>query len=144
MCAALGAALLLTAAAPAWADVAVTDDGRTALIDCDGGAVSVSGHGNRLVFRGDCASLSVDGADNVVEIDIPSDGSIRVGGTGNHVLFAPVHPAPAMQIEGPGNVVESGALGPASAALAPDLPAAPPDPASIPPPETAAGKKAAQ
>jgi hypothetical protein len=125
---------------PAYAQPVVNGGGRTEMLDCAGGDAQVNGDANRLVFHGDCRNLRVNGASNIVEIDLTPGGSIVVAGAGNQVLYTPIEPGPSVSEQGVGNVVQAGTHGAASAALAPEVPPAPlPPPTMTPPPPPGAG-----
>ena len=130
----------MAAVAPARASVTVNGSDRTELIDCNGADAVVNGAGNRLVFHGACRSLLINGASNVVEIDLLPGGAVTVAGSDNQVLYTPIVPGPVVSSQGEGNVIDAGNVGagPASAALAPEVPEQPPAPAVIPPAQTGA------
>jgi hypothetical protein len=129
-----------TPSLPAHAQPVVNGGGRTEMLDCAGGEAQVNGDANRVVLHGDCRSLQVNGASNIVEIDLVPGGTITVTGAGNQVLYAPIDPGPSISTQGSANVVQAGTNGAASAALAPEIPPAPPPPPTMtPPPPSGAG-----
>jgi hypothetical protein len=126
---ALFGALTLTALLatnPSWADASVDGSRRTEMLDCVGADAVVNGDSNRLVFHGNCHSLRINGAGNVVQIDLTPGGQVSVVGDGNHVLYTPIVPGPLIASQGNGNQVAQGDA--SSLAMTPALPDAPPAP----------------
>jgi len=123
----VSAATCLLASAPAWADAAVDGSRRTEMLDCVGADAIVNGDSNRLVFHGNCRSLRVNGAGNVVQIELTPGGSVGVVGDDNHILYTPIVPGPVIAAQGNGNEVGQGTGG-SLALTAPALPDAPPPP----------------
>lgn len=127
---ALFSALTLTAlisATAAKADASVDGSRRTEILDCIGADAVVNGDSNRLVFHGNCHSLRINGAGNVVQIDLAPGGAVNVVGDGNHVLYTPIVPGPQIASQGNGNDVAQGTGG-SLALTTPTLPDAPPPP----------------
>jgi len=72
--------------------------GTEADIDCgDGRALDISGSNNTLTVSGNCAQVSITGADNRVRLDKVTD-SLEVGGLNNSVVY----------LDGDPDVVNSG------------------------------------
>jgi hypothetical protein len=122
----LTAAACVLAAVPAWADAAVNGSRRTEMLDCVGADAVVNGDSNRLVFQGNCRSLRINGAGNVVQVDLTPGGTVNVIGDGNHVIYQPIDPGPLVDSQGNGDQIAPGSVG--DLAMTPALPDAPPPP----------------
>jgi Protein of unknown function (DUF3060) len=55
--------------------------------NCGNGTARVSGNRNRVALRGPCATLDLNGSDNEVAVEMAANGSIRVLGDGNTIMW---------------------------------------------------------
>jgi hypothetical protein len=67
-------------------EIAVNDNMQNHTFDCRGRSVSVGGNYNKVILRGECGSLTVDGTGNDVKLE--SVGAITTMGNNNNVTWA--------------------------------------------------------
>jgi hypothetical protein len=78
-------------------------------LDCEGGAAHIQGAGNRLTIVGRCSSLTIEGADNQVRVDLAPGAQVRVQGAGNRVSWTMGgNGRPRVSIQGADNSVQRG------------------------------------
>jgi hypothetical protein len=106
-CTLLGAALLAGGiAVPATAQTAFEGAGQESRIDCDGGEAHITGASNRITVDGPCRLLSVEGAGNIVSVDLAEKAAIRVVGSSNRITWrAPGQARPRVSSTGAGNSI---------------------------------------
>ena len=66
---------------------AVNGVDQTLTIDCEGRPAAVSGSDNRIIFVGDCPSLTLNGVDNEVTISLRAGAPLKVSGVDNVVTW---------------------------------------------------------
>ncbi len=69
-------------------------DGVTDALDCTGRNVMIEGNGASYTLRGGCRSVTVQGRDNTVEVELEPGGRIAIAGDGDTVRYAPTQPGP--------------------------------------------------
>ncbi|USU07508.1 DUF3060 domain-containing protein [Sphingomonadaceae bacterium OTU29MARTA1] len=78
--------------------------GQASEIDCDGGEAQINGASNTITVNGPCTLLSVQGAGNIVTVDLAAKSTIRVVGSGNRITWqAPEKVRPRVSITGADN-----------------------------------------
>ncbi len=78
-------ALLMIAASPASAQVAVSQSNLKKSFDCGGKEATIVGSQNELTLTGECPALTVKGSQNTISVE--AVGTIRVVGTMNKVTW---------------------------------------------------------
>lgn len=73
--------------ARAQAQAIFTGNGAATSLDCFGGQALIRGSGNRLSISGACRSLTINGSDNTVAINLAAGSPVHVTGSGNRVLY---------------------------------------------------------
>ena len=95
---------LLALAAPAFAQASFEGAGEQGELDCSGGTATISGASNRMTVTGGCKQLVVEGADNVVRVELASKGVIRIVGASNQVQWTTPDGSKAqLRVTGAGN-----------------------------------------
>ena len=100
------AALFATAnwAQAAAAQAVFQGAGQQSQIDCDGGEAHIEGAGNTIVVGGPRTLLSVQGASNIVTVDLAATSTIRVVGSSNRITWrAPGKARPRVSSTGADN-----------------------------------------
>lgn len=99
--------LLLSAAllgAPLAAQTQHEGAGGGGTIDCGGDTATITGASNRMTVTGRCKALVIEGAGNVVQVDLAPKGTIRITGASNTVTWrAPDGSRPRLVVAGAGN-----------------------------------------
>lgn len=103
---AFATALMVIAPGAARAQADFTGAGEESELDCGGGAATITGAENRLQISGGCTTLSVQGAGNVISVDMAAKSAIHVTGAGNEIRWiAPGQAKPRLHIVGAGNKI---------------------------------------
>ncbi|KQN93804.1 hypothetical protein ASE95_02500 [Sphingomonas sp. Leaf231] len=80
--------------------------GQESRLDCDGGEAHITGASNRITVDGPCELLSVEGAGNIVSVDLSAKSAIRVVGSSNRITWrAPEKARPRISSTGAGNSI---------------------------------------
>ncbi len=80
--------------------------GETSELDCDGGAAAISGASNTMRITGGCTQLVIEGAGNRVEVDLASNGVVRITGASNQIAWTTPDGSKArVSVTGAGNRV---------------------------------------
>jgi hypothetical protein len=104
-------AIAMLCSAATWAPAATAQAvfqgaGQHAELDCDGGEAHIEGASNTIAVGGPCMLLSVQGAGNVVTVDLAATSTIRVVGSGNRIVWrAPGKARPRVVSTGAGNSI---------------------------------------
>ncbi len=115
-------------AASAAPGVVVRAEAQTKHAQCGAGPALIEGNRNTIVLTGACSSLLLRGSANVVTVALQAGAPVRLEGSGNKVAFqAPAGGAPAVQLLGAGNSVDTSPVLPEPVAAP-----APPPPAAAP------------
>ena len=78
--------------------------GQNGTHDCHGGPAVIEGAGNTVRFTGACSGLRIEGASNIVTIDLAPGAVIRVEGASNEVSWSmPGNNRPRQSVEGAAN-----------------------------------------
>lgn len=78
--------------------------GQTGTRDCEGGPAVVEGASNTVRFTGACSGLRIEGASNIITIDLAPGAIIRVTGASNEVRWSmPGNARPRQVVEGAAN-----------------------------------------
>jgi hypothetical protein len=92
--------------APATAQTHFEGAGQESSIECDGGEAHITGASNRITVDGPCRLLSVEGAGNIVSVDLAEKAAIRVVGSSNRITWrAPGRAQPRISSTGAGNSI---------------------------------------
>ncbi len=116
------ALLVAPAAAQTPPGAVVQAEAQTQRLSCGGGDARIEGNHNTVVLTGPCRSLLLKGVANTVSIALQPGASVRVEGSENRISFQTTGAAPAVQILGPDNSVDPGAMPPAPKAETPSAP----------------------
>jgi hypothetical protein len=74
--------------------------------DCAGGPARIEGAGNEVTFTGVCSSLTIEGASNIVRVNLAPGAAIRIEGAGNIVRWSmPGNARPRQSVQGAGNAL---------------------------------------
>ncbi len=92
--------------APLLAQTHFEGAGQESSIDCDDGEAHITGASNRITVDGPCRLLSVEGAGNIVSVDLAEKAAIRVVGSSNRITWrAPGQARPRVSSTGAGNSI---------------------------------------
>lgn len=95
---------LLALTAPASAQAMFEGAGEQGELDCRGGIATISGAGNRMTVTGGCRQLVIEGAANVVRVELASKGAIHIVGASNRVQWTTPDGSKAqLRVSGAGN-----------------------------------------
>lgn len=95
-----------TAFAQRGGGVSIEGAGQSGTRDCHGGPAVIEGAGNTIRFTGACSGLRIEGASNIVTIDLAPGAVIRVEGASNEVSWTmPGNASPRQSIQGAANRV---------------------------------------
>lgn len=98
------AATLLIAAA---SGASLTGADKTAKLNCAGGVATVRGANNDVTVSGSCKSLTLEGAENIIRIDLAASSKIIIRGADNTVYWtAPKGSKPVVNVIGADNIVQ--------------------------------------
>ncbi|MGF7146682.1 hypothetical protein FHS96_000291 [Sphingomonas zeicaulis] len=103
---AIVAAAVIAVPAFAEADQTFSGAGQRNTLDCDGGSLRVEGASNELSIAGGCTALEVEGASNIIQVDMAPGGTITLVGASNRIRWsAPKGAKVKVQATGAGNQV---------------------------------------
>ncbi|WP_339346228.1 DUF3060 domain-containing protein [uncultured Sphingomonas sp.] len=103
---AVAASVLLATGGAAAAQAVHEGAGAEMPMTCEDGEAHITGASNRIAVQGPCRLLVIEGASNIVTVDLTADAAIRVRGAGNRVTWrAPGNAGPRISSAGAGNVI---------------------------------------
>ena len=99
------AGVLLLSAGSAGAQTHHEGAGAETDMTCEDGEAFITGASNRIAVEGPCRLLVVEGAGNIVSVDLTANAAIRVTGASNRITWrAPGKARPRISSTGAGNV----------------------------------------
>lgn len=76
-------------------------------LDCEGGEAHIEGASNRLTITGRCSSLTIEGADNQVRVDLAPGAQVHIEGASNRVTWTMAgNGRPRVSVQGAANSVQ--------------------------------------
>ncbi|PCG14702.1 MULTISPECIES: DUF3060 domain-containing protein [Sphingomonas] len=103
---ALAASAMLATGGTAAAQAVHEGAGAEMPMTCEDGEAHITGASNRITVEGPCRLLVIEGASNIVTVDLTADAAIRVTGASNRVTWrAPGNARPRISSTGAGNVI---------------------------------------